>query len=53
MRNIANLLMRFWLGSEPAPDTQIADMAENLDRSSMADFVRILQSYDQAELCGS
>lgn len=49
MRNIANLLMRFWQGSQPASDTQIAAMAENRDRSSMADFVRILQAYDQAQ----
>ncbi|MBR0984946.1 MULTISPECIES: hypothetical protein [Bradyrhizobium] len=49
MRNIADLLMRFWQGSQPASKTQIAAMAENQDRSSMADFVRILQAYDQAQ----
>ncbi|MET4279472.1 MULTISPECIES: hypothetical protein [unclassified Bradyrhizobium] len=48
MRNIADLVMRFWQGSKPASDSQVTAMAENQDRSSMADFVRILQSYDQA-----
>lgn len=47
MRNIADLLVRFWQGSQPASDTQVAAVAENRDRSSMADFVRILQAYDQ------
>jgi hypothetical protein len=47
MRNIADLLMRFWQGSQPTFNTEVAASAENLDRSSMADFVRILQSYDQ------
>jgi len=31
-------------------NTQVAVMAENRDRSSMADFVRILQAYDQGFL---
>ncbi|MGY8638687.1 hypothetical protein RAD15_40100 [Bradyrhizobium sp. 14AA] len=53
MRNIADLLMRFWQGSQLASDSQVADIAENRDRSSMADFVRILQSYDQDQLGGS
>ena len=48
MRNITDLLMRLWLGSQPVSNTQVAAMAENRDRSSMADFVRILQAYDQA-----
>ena len=48
MRNIVDLLMRFWQGSERASNTRVAAMAENRDRSSMADFVRILQAYDQA-----
>ncbi|SDH73591.1 hypothetical protein SAMN05216338_1012191 [Bradyrhizobium sp. Rc2d] len=47
MRNIADLLVRFWQGTQPASDTQVAALAENRDRSSMADFVRILQAYDQ------
>ncbi|MCK1736872.1 hypothetical protein IVA79_23615 [Bradyrhizobium sp. 138] len=47
MRNIADLVMRFWQGSQPASDTQVATMTENPDQSSMADFVRILQAYDR------
>jgi hypothetical protein len=47
MKDIADLLMRFWQGSQPASNTQVAAIAENQDRSSMADFVRILQAYDQ------
>jgi hypothetical protein len=47
MKNIADLLMRFWQGNQPASNTQVAAMADNRDRSSMADFVRILQAYDQ------
>jgi hypothetical protein len=38
MRNIADLLMRFWQGSQPASNTQVTAMAENRDRSSMADL---------------
>ncbi|MGY8682297.1 hypothetical protein Q2941_31650 [Bradyrhizobium sp. UFLA05-153] len=47
MKNVADFLMWFWQGSQPASNTQVAAMAENQDRSSMADFVRILQAYDQ------
>jgi hypothetical protein len=47
MKNVADLLTRFWQGRQPASNTQVAAMAENRDRSSMADFVRILQAYDQ------
>ena len=47
MKNIADLLLRVWQRSQPASNTQVAVMAENRDRSSMADFVRILQAYDQ------
>ncbi|WP_271511364.1 hypothetical protein [Bradyrhizobium sp. CCBAU 11357] len=47
MRNIANLLTRFWQGSQPASNAQVAAEAEHRDQSSMADFVRILQAYDQ------
>lgn len=47
MRNIADLLMRYWQGSQSTANTEVASIAENRDRSSMADFVRILQSYDQ------
>jgi hypothetical protein len=49
MRNIADILMRFWLGGQPTANTEVADMADDRDRSSMADFVRILQAYDQAQ----
>ena len=47
MKNVADLLMRFWQGSQPASNVQVAAMVENRDQSSMADFVRILQAYDQ------
>jgi hypothetical protein len=47
MKNIADLLLRVWQRSQPASNTQVALMAENRDRSSMADFVRILEAYDQ------
>lgn len=47
MRNIADLLVRFWHGSQPASNPEVAAMAESQDQSSMADFVRILRSYDQ------
>ncbi len=47
MKSIADLLTRLRQGSQPASNTQVAAMAENQDRSSMADFVRILQAYDQ------
>jgi hypothetical protein len=47
MKDIADLLVRVWQRSQAASNTQIAVKAENRDRSSMADFVRILQTYDQ------
>jgi hypothetical protein len=47
MRNIADLLMWFRRGSQRVSNTQVVAMAE--DRSSMADFVRILQACDQAQ----
>jgi hypothetical protein len=47
MKDIADLLMRLWQGSQPASNTQVAAGIKNQDRSSMADFVRILQAYDQ------
>ena len=49
MQNIAHLLMRFWQSSQPASNSETAEMAETRDRSSMADFVRILRAYDQAQ----
>jgi hypothetical protein len=53
MKNIADLLLRVWQRSQPASNTQVAVMAENRDRSSMADFVRILKAYDQDRYGGS
>jgi hypothetical protein len=50
MKNIADLLLRVWQGSQPGSNTQVAVIAENRDRSSMADFVRILQAHDQGFL---
>jgi hypothetical protein len=47
MKSIADLLIRFRQGSRPASNAQVAAMTENRDRSSMAEFVRILQVYDQ------
>jgi hypothetical protein len=47
MKEIAGFLLRVWQRSEPASNAPIAVKAENRDRSSMADFVRILQTYDQ------
>ncbi len=49
MKNVADLLMRLWQGSQLASNPRVAPVAENRDRSSMADFVRILQAYDQAQ----
>jgi hypothetical protein len=46
MEQIADLLRRVWQRSRPASNTQVAPMAENRDRSSMVEFVRILQAYD-------
>ncbi len=53
MKNIVDLLIWFWRGSPPAPNTQLGATAENPDQSSMADFVRILQAYDQDQYGGS
>lgn len=47
MKDIADLLLRVWQRSQPASMTRIAVKAENRDRWSMADFVRILQKYDK------
>jgi hypothetical protein len=52
MKNIADFLARFWQGSQPASNTQAVTAAENRDRSSMADLVRILQAYDQDQYSG-
>ncbi len=47
MEQIADLLRWVWQRSQSASNTPVAVMTENRDRSSMADFVRILQAYDQ------
>jgi hypothetical protein len=47
MKNIADLLLQLWRRSQPASNTQVVVMAENRDRSSMADFVRVLLACDQ------
>jgi len=52
MKNIVHLLIWFWRGSPPGPNTQLGPMA-NRDQSSMADFVRILQAYDHDQYGGS
>jgi hypothetical protein len=49
MEQIADLVRRVWQRRQPASNTQVAAMAENRDRSSMADFVRILQAYDEVQ----
>jgi len=46
MKQIADLVRRLWQ-SQPAPNFQMPIAADNRDRSSMADFVRILQAYDR------
>jgi hypothetical protein len=48
MKLIAELLWRVWPSSQPASNTQTPNVADDRDRSSMADFVRILQAHDQA-----
>jgi hypothetical protein len=53
MKNTADLVMWIWQRSQPASNTPVAAMAENQDRSSTADFVRILQAYDQDQYGGS
>jgi hypothetical protein len=53
MKNIVHLLIWFWRGSSPTPNTQLGPVAENRDQSSMADFVRILQAYDHDQYGGS
>jgi hypothetical protein len=46
MKLIADLLWRVWPSSQPA-SIQTLSVADDRDRSSMADFVRILQAHDQ------
>jgi hypothetical protein len=47
MKQIADLLRRVWRRNQPASDTEVPTVADNGDRSSMADFVRILEAEDQ------
>jgi hypothetical protein len=47
MKQVADLLRRVWQPNPPSSDTQTAVMTGERDRSSMADFVRILQTYDK------
>ena len=47
MKQVADLLRRVWQENQPASDTQAPVMTDKGDRSSMADFVRILQTYDR------
>jgi hypothetical protein len=49
MKNIADLVVRFWQGGQSAANTEVAAVPVNQDRSSMADFVRILRAYDQGQ----
>jgi hypothetical protein len=46
MKQIADIVRRLWQ-SQPAPNFQMPITADSRDRSSMADFVRILQAYDR------
>jgi len=46
MKLIADLLWRVWPSSQPA-STPTPNVADDRDRSSMADFVSILQAHDQ------
>jgi hypothetical protein len=47
MKQVADLLRRVWQANQPASDTQAPVTTDERDRSSMADFVRILQTYDR------
>jgi hypothetical protein len=49
MKTITDLLRRVLQGSQPGPNTQTPIMADHRDRSSMADFVRILQAHDRQQ----
>jgi hypothetical protein len=48
MESILHLLRRVWL-SEEAEDARLPTSSDEQDRSSLADFVRILQAQDQVE----
>jgi hypothetical protein len=45
MKQIADLVRRLW--QSPESNFQMPITADNRDRSSMADLVRILQAYDR------
>jgi hypothetical protein len=47
MKLIVDLLRRVWLRGRPAPDTHAVQPNPGGDRSSMADFVRILRMHDE------
>jgi hypothetical protein len=47
MKQIADLFRRVWQRDQPASNIRISAQADKPDRSSMADFVRILQAHDQ------
>jgi hypothetical protein len=47
MKQVADLLRRVWQASQPASETQASAVIDQGDRSSMADFVRILETYDR------
>jgi hypothetical protein len=49
MKTITDLLRRVLQASHPGPDPQIPMMTDHRDRSSMADFVRILQAQDRQQ----
>jgi hypothetical protein len=46
MKQIADLVRRLWQ-SQPASNFQMQLTPDNRDRSSIAEFVRILQAYDR------
>jgi hypothetical protein len=47
MKLIVNFLRRVWQRGRPDTDLYAGLASESGDRSSMADFVRILQMHDQ------
>ena len=49
MKTITDLLRRVLQGSQPGPNTQTPTTTDYRDRSSMADFVRILQAQDRQQ----
>jgi hypothetical protein len=47
MKLIVDLLRRVWQRCRPVPDASAARSTDGGDRSSMADFVRILRMHDE------